>query len=121
VPGQIHYAASRRLILRGTDGVVLVVDSQRERLEANCESRQGLLDDLQAHDLDAATLPRLVQYNKRDTPTALDLQELRRELNPDGCPELPAVAHQGFGVRDTLREISRHVLRSIRQKLDRGG
>ncbi len=121
VPGQIHYEASRKLILRGTDGVVMVIDSQRERIEANCESLEDLLDGLRDHGLDVGTLPRLLQYNKRDTPTALELQELRRQLNPDGHPEMPAVAQQGFGVHDTLREITRHVLRDVKRRLGQQG
>ncbi len=114
VPGQIHYGASRRLILRGADGIVQVVDSQSSRLEANCESCEALYQDLVNH---ALQVPLVFQYNKRDTPNALDVATLRRYVNPEGLPDQTAVAHRGDGVLDTLRLISRFVLREMRHKL----
>ncbi len=113
VPGQIHYGASRRLILRGADGVVLVVDSQQGRIEANCESLEGMHRDFDAHGLE---IPWIVQYNKRDTPDALAVEELRRHVNLAGVPEQTAIAHRGVGVLDSLRAISRLVLREMRRK-----
>lgn len=117
VPGQIHYRASRQLILRKADGVVFVVDSQRERFEANAESLEDLEDGMRDNHLDPDITPRLIQYNKRDLPSAMSLDDLRRELNAQGRPEMPAVAQQGFGVQDTLREITRMTLQHIRRTL----
>ncbi|MGB1014952.1 MAG: GTP-binding protein [Nannocystaceae bacterium] len=115
VPGQIHYGASRRVILRGADGIVQVVDSQKNRLEANCESLEGLQRDLRAHGLN---VPRVVQYNKRDIQDTLAIETLRRHVNPSNVPEQAATAASGFGVLDTLRLISRLVLREMRTRFE---
>ena len=114
VPGQIHYRATRELVLAGVDGVVLVVDSQRDRLEANEVLWRDLSADLLRHGLDPVSTPRVVQYNKRDTPSAMPIADLRRRFNPNGGPEIPAIASQGVGVSKTLNTITRAVVRRLR-------
>jgi len=88
VPGQIFYDASRKLILRGVDGVVLVADSQVERMEANLESMDNLHKNLKEHGYRLDTLPFTIQYNKRDLPNIVPLEELNNALNPKGVPFL---------------------------------
>lgn len=113
VPGQIHYAATRKLVMRGADGVVFVADSQEARMDANCESLDNLGHDIAevAVDLGGACV---IQYNKRDTPDALPVAALRPALNPGGWPEFEAVAIRGEGVFDTLRTVTRLVMDRLR-------
>jgi len=145
VPGQVYYNASRKLILKGVDGVVFVADSQIERMEANVESMQNLYDNLLQHGYDLTRIPFAVQYNKRDLPNAAPIDELQENLNPgwpveeaarqksvadpdragqylveevDGtwierAPYFEAVATTGDGVFDTLRAISKLVLKTL--------
>jgi signal recognition particle receptor subunit beta len=145
VPGQVYYNASRKLILKGVDGVVFVADSQLERMEANLESMQNLYDNMAQHGLDLTRLPFVIQYNKRDLPNAAPLPQLQEALNPgwpvvdparqrpvpdpnrqgemlveeiDGSwiervPHFEAVALRGEGVFDTLRAISKLVLKTL--------
>ncbi len=115
VPGQVFYDASRKLILKGVDGVVFVADSQIERMEANHESLQNLRDNLaeQGYDLDA--IPFVMQYNKRDLPNAATPEQLRAELNPRGVPEFEAVAVSGKGVFDTLKATAKLVLTHLKR------
>jgi len=146
VPGQVYYNASRRLILRGVDGVVFVADSQLDRAEANMESMQNLYDNLTEHGYDLTKLPFVVQYNKRDLPNAAPLDELEAMLNPgwevtdperqksapdpfrperslieqlpsgewwERVPSFEAVAATGAGVFDTLKAVSKLVVRSL--------
>jgi signal recognition particle receptor subunit beta len=145
VPGQVYYNASRKLILKGVDGVVFVADSQMERMEANVESMQNLYDNMTQHGLDLTRLPFIIQYNKRDLPNAAPLAQLQDSLNPgwqvedparmrtqtdpnrpgdllvqeiDGIwvervPYFEAVALRGDGVFDTLRAISKLVLKTL--------
>jgi hypothetical protein len=114
VPGQTFYAASRRVILRGVDGVVLVVDSQAHRLDENRESVADLRRNLaRERGDDAEPLPLVVQWNKRDLPTALPVEFLRKELELEGLPSIEAVAIQGIGVSDTLKACCRDVLRMM--------
>ena len=145
VPGQVYYNASRKLILKGVDGVVFVADSQMERMEANVESMQNLYDNMTQHGLDLTRLPFIIQYNKRDLPNAAPLPQLQESLNPgwqvedparmrpqvdpnrqgdmliqevDGIwvervPYFEAVALRGDGVFDTLRAISKLVLKTL--------
>ena len=146
VPGQVYYNASRKLILRGVDGVVFVADSQADRAEANVEAMQNLYDNLAEHGYDLTRLPFVVQYNKRDLPDAAPLDELDAALNPgwevtDPCrqreqenpfrsgellverlptgewweraPTFEAVASGGTGVFDTLKAVSKLVVRAI--------
>jgi mutual gliding-motility protein MglA len=145
VPGQVYYNASRKLILKGVDGVVFVGDSQMERMEANIESMQNLYDNMAQHGIDLTRLPFVVQYNKRDLPNAAPIAQLQDALNPgwpvedparqrplpdptrpgemlvqevDGSwiervPYFEAVALRGDGVFDTLRAISKLVLKTL--------
>ena len=115
VPGQVFYDASRKLILKGVDGVVFVADSQIERMEANIESLDNLRINLteQGYDLDKITC--VIQYNKRDLPNAAPLDEMQKLLNPKGLPEFEACATTGQGVFETLKAVARGVLRDLKQ------
>jgi len=145
VPGQVYYNASRKLILKGVDGVVFVADSQIERMEANLESMQNLYDNMLQHGYDLTRMPFVIQYNKRDLPNAAPLADLQQNLNPGWPVEDPArqrpamdpdrhgeylveqvdgvwmervpyfegVAVRGDGVFDTLRAISKLVLKTM--------
>ncbi len=113
VPGQVYYNASRRLILNGVDGVVFVADSQAERMDANIASLQNLYENLSDYGYDPQQLPIVIQYNKRDLPNIVSVEDLRAELNPDGLPEFEAVAVKGIGVFDTLKVVSKLVLKSL--------
>ncbi len=146
VPGQVYYNASRKLILKGVDGVVFVADSQRDRAEANLESMQNLYDNMAAYGYDLTSMPFIIQYNKRDLPNAAPLAELQEMLNPgwevleasrqrplanpfspgamlveqlatgewvEKAPEFEAVAVSGDGVFDTLKAVSKLVLKTL--------
>ena len=146
VPGQVYYNASRKLILKGVDGVVFVADSQVDRAEANQESMQNLYDNMAEHGYDLTRMPFVVQYNKRDLPNAATLDELEAMLNPgwevddaarcrplanpfragemlverlptgewwERAPSFEAVASSGDGVFDTLKAISKLVIKSL--------
>ncbi len=113
VPGQVYYNASRRLILKGVDGVVFVADSQPERMDANIASMQNLYENLAEYGYDPLTLPLVIQYNKRDLPGSVPLEELRHELNPDTLPDFEAVAINGAGVCDPLKAVSKLVLKTL--------
>lgn len=113
VPGQVYYNASRRLILRGVDGVVFVGDSRAERMDANIASLQNLYENLAEHGYEPGKLPLVMQYNKRDLPDAVGVEELRAQLNPTGLPDFEAVAVSGEGVFDTLKAVSKLVLKSL--------
>ena len=115
VPGQVFYDASRKLILKGVDGVVFVADSQVERTEANLESVENLQVNLSEQGYDLAKIPYVVQYNKRDLPNAAPLDELRSLLNPMGVPEFEAVAPTGVGVFETLKQVARLVLTELKK------
>ena len=115
VPGQVFYDASRKLILKGVDGVVFVADSQIERMEANLESLDNLRLNLADQSYELEKLPYVVQYNKRDLPNSAGLDEIRRQLNPNGAPEFEACATNGTGVFETLKAIARLVLRDLNQ------
>jgi signal recognition particle receptor subunit beta len=117
VPGQVFYDASRKLILKGVDGVVFVADSQIERMEANLESVENLRVNLAEQGYDLGKIPYVVQYNKRDLPNIATVEELRRLLNVKGVPEYQAVAPTGVGVFDTLKAVAKLVL----TELKRGG
>ncbi len=115
VPGQVFYDASRKLILKGVDGVVFVADSQMERMEANLESIENLRVNLAEQGYDLDRIPYVVQYNKRDLPNAVTVDELRHSLNPRSVPEYPAVAPTGVGVFDTLKAIAKLVLTELKK------
>ena len=146
VPGQVYYNASRKLILKGVDGIVFVADSQMDRMEANQESMQNLYDNMQEYGYDLTRMPFVIQYNKRDLPNAASVDELQGALNPgwevsdaarqrhvpdptnpseslvlqlttgewvERAPAVEAVAVTGDGVFDTLRTVSKLVLKSL--------
>ncbi len=146
VPGQVYYNASRKLILKGVDGIVFVADSQMDRMEANQESMQNLYDNMQEYGYDLTQMPFVIQFNKRDLPNAAPIDELQAALNPgwevteparqrhtpdptspseslvlqlttgewvERAPSLEAVAVTGDGVFDTLRTVSKLVLKSL--------
>jgi signal recognition particle receptor subunit beta len=115
VPGQVFYDASRKLILKGVDGVVFVADSQEERSDANIESVSNLKQNLIEQGFDLAKLPYVLQLNKRDLPNVLPAEELKRQLLAKGEPVFEAVATQGIGVLDTLKAVARQVLVELRK------
>jgi mutual gliding-motility protein MglA len=115
VPGQVFYDASRKLILKGVDGVVFVADSQIERMEANMESVENLRVNLSEQGYDLNRIPYVVQYNKRDLPNIATVEELRRLLNPKSVPEFQAVAPTGVGVFDTLKAVAKLVLTELKK------
>ncbi len=114
-PGQVFYDASRKLILKGVDGVVFVVDSQIDRMEANLESLENLEDNLIEQGYDLSSLPFVIQYNKRDLANILSVEELREMFNPTGVAEFEARATTGEGVFDTLKGIARKVLIELKK------
>ncbi len=117
VPGQVFYNASRRLILRGVDGVVFVADSSPSRLRANAESLRNLRENLAEYDLVLTDLPYVIQANKRDLPDALDLTMIQAVLDPSGkVPVYEAVAQEFKGVREPLTAVSKLVLAKLAQK-----
>ncbi|HXQ30118.1 MAG TPA: ADP-ribosylation factor-like protein [Gemmatimonadales bacterium] len=145
VPGQVYYNASRKLILKGVDGIIFVADSQLERMEANVESMQNLYDNMAEYGYDLTKIPFVIQYNKRDLPNASPLRDLQNALNPGWAIEDPAqqrtvpdaahpgedlvalsdgqwigraqyleaVAVRGDGVFDTLKAVSKLVLKTL--------
>jgi signal recognition particle receptor subunit beta len=113
VPGQVYYNASRKLILKGVDGVVFVADSQVERLDANIESMHNLYENLAEYGLDLREIPFVIQYNKRDLPNISSLEELEGQLNPNRVPYHEAVGVRGIGVFDTLKVVSKLVIKSL--------
>jgi mutual gliding-motility protein MglA len=115
VPGQVFYEASRRLILKGADGVVFVADSQEERLDANLETIENLKEHLKDHNLNFDTIPYVLQLNKRDLPNILTVEELKKHLQLKSEPALEAVAIQGHGVFDTLKEVAKLVLNDLKK------
>ena len=116
VPGQVFYDASRKLILRGVDGIVFVADSQEARLEANIESIRNLDKNLKDQGYDIATMPYVLQFNKRDLPTAMPADELYRRLNIKREPTFEGVATTGAGVFDTLKAVARQVLMDLKKR-----
>ena len=115
VPGQVFYDASRKLILRGVDGVVFVADSQAERMDANIEALDNLEDNLKEHGYNFQTIPYVLQLNKRDLPNVLRVDELRKELVRKGEPVFESIACQGNGVFETLKEVARQVFVELKK------
>jgi signal recognition particle receptor subunit beta len=118
VPGQLFYSASRKLIMKGADGVIFVADSQRARKEANIISMEDMKENLQSYDIDIDKIPYVIQYNKRDLPTAMSLEELQQDLNADAkYPEFEAcaVAPDGPGVFDTLKAVVKMILMELKK------
>ena len=118
VPGQVFYNATRRMVLKGADGVVFVADSQRSMVEANLESFENLRENLRAHDLDVEEMPIVLQFNKRDLEDVATAEEMNDALNALNAPFYEAVAKDGIGVEETLQAISGLVLKSV---IDRYG
>jgi signal recognition particle receptor subunit beta len=116
VPGQVHYNATRQVVLRGVDGVVFVADSQHQAGPANRESWENLKDNLLLQGMTLADLPHVIQYNKRDLPDIFEVEEMDAELNEYGMPFFPAVATEGAGVEETLQSVVRLVTRSLRDR-----
>lgn len=115
VPGQVFYDASRKLILRGVDGVVFVADSQQERLDANLESLSNLNENLKEHGFDLLKIPYVLQLNKRDLPNILSAEELKKQLLFKNEPVFEAVATAGEGILETLKAVARQVLVELRK------
>ena len=115
VPGQVFYDASRKLILKGVDGVVFVADSQEERMDANIESLYNLEEDLQSQGYDLMKIPYVLQLNKRDLGNIVPAEDLAAELQKKGEPVIEAVASTGQGVFDTLKAVAKQVLTELRK------
>ncbi|MEA3362382.1 MAG: GTPase domain-containing protein [Thermodesulfobacteriota bacterium] len=115
VPGQVFYDASRKLILKGVDGVVFVADSQEERFDANIESLENLKDNLEEQGFDLEKIPFVIQYNKRDLPNVSSVEELSNLLNPRKVPELEGCAMTGEGVFETLKAVAKLVLNDLKK------
>jgi len=114
VPGQVFYDASRKLILRGVDGIVFVADSQEQRMDANVEALENLMANLREHGYDFNKIPYVLQLNKRDLPNILPIDLLSTELRKKNEPIVEAVAFQGVGVFETLKEIAKQVLTELK-------
>jgi signal recognition particle receptor subunit beta len=113
VPGQVYYNSTRKLVLQGVDGVIFVADSSASMVEENLESLRNLADNLADYGKDLAELPLVIQYNKRDLPDAMSVEELDRLLNPNGLPSFEAVANTGQGVFPTLKALAARVLECV--------
>jgi len=116
VPGQVFYDASRKLILKGVDGVIFVADSQEARQDANIESLDNLRINLRENGFDVMAVPYALQFNKRDMPTAMPYELMFRELNIKGEPTFEAVATKGVGVFETLKAVAKQVLHELSKK-----
>ena len=117
VPGQIYYSSSRKLIMKGVDGIVFVADSQRERFEANIESISDMLDNLRDYNIDFESLPYVLQLNKRDLPNITPANELISALRKKEEPVIEAMALKGEGVVGTLKNISKLIMIDVKRKL----
>jgi hypothetical protein len=116
VPGQVFYNTTRKLVLKGADGVVFVADSQRRMIEANVESFKNLEENLAEHDMKLAQMPLIVQFNKRDLPDVANIEELNAAINRFNAPIYEAVATTGIGVHETLKAITRLVLNALKER-----
>jgi signal recognition particle receptor subunit beta len=116
VPGQVFYDATRKLVLKGADGVVFVADSQKEMMESNLESWNNLKENLSENGFDVRTMPMIIQYNKRDLPNVLSLRELNQKINEFKVPHVEAVALTGEGVQESLKGITKLVLESLNKR-----
>jgi signal recognition particle receptor subunit beta len=113
VPGQVYYNSTRKLVLQGVDGVIFVADSDPDKLSENIESYDNLIENLAEYGKDARELPHVIQYNKRDLPNAMTVEDLDKAMNKFGVPTFEAVAHTGEGVFPTLKTLAGMVLESI--------
>jgi mutual gliding-motility protein MglA len=116
VPGQVFYDASRKLILKGVDGVIFVADSQEPRMDANIEALENLDSNLKDHGFDLKVVPYVVQFNKRDLPTAVSVEEMIRLLRYKDEPYFEAIAPKGVGVFDTLKACAKQILVELSRK-----
>jgi len=116
VPGQVFYNATRKMVLKGTDGVVFVADSQRQMMDANIESLKNLEENLNAYGKTLETIPHVIQFNKRDLSNAVPLEEMYKKLNRFNAPYFEVVATEGKGVLETLSAAAKMVLRNLREK-----
>jgi signal recognition particle receptor subunit beta len=116
VPGQVFYNETRKLVLKGVDGVVFVADSQQEMMGPNVESFKNLEDNLKGHGLSLADLPHVIQFNKRDLPKLASIEEINAEVNKYNAPFYESVATTGIGVKDTLNAITKLVLLHLTKK-----
>ena len=114
VPGQVVYDASRKLILKGLDGVIFVADSQVERMDENLESLRNLQINLEQQGYDIREIPLIMQYNKRDLPNVASLAELRSALNPYNAPEIEGCASEGRGVFESLKTVSKSIINVLK-------
>ncbi len=113
VPGQVFYDASRKLILKGVDGVIFVADSQEERMDANLEALDNLVTNLKGQGYDFNTIPYVLQFNKRDLPTAMPVEDMKKILCRRNEPIVEACASKGTGVFETLRAVAKVVLQEL--------
>lgn len=120
VPGQIFYNTTRKMVLKGVDGVVFVADSQKQMLEDNIESLKNLEDNLNDYGIDINSIPMVIQYNKRDLENAMDLEELHLHLNKRKVPFFSAVAVEGKGVLETLMTICKMVIKRLSELQKKG-
>lgn len=116
VPGQVFYNATRKMVLKGADGIVFVADSQKQMMDANLESLKNLEENLKAYGKSLEKIPHVIQFNKRDLPNPVDLEEMYKKLNKHKAPFFEAVAMEGKGVLETLSAVSKLVLLSLREK-----
>lgn len=121
VPGQVYYNATRKLVLRGVDGVVFVADSAPDKVQENLESFQNLEENLAEYGYKRESIPILIQYNKRDLPNALSIEELQKLINKYNLPWNEAVAYKGVGVFDSLKLIGKIVIDYLNKKYSRQG
>ncbi len=119
VPGQVFYNATRKLVLKGADGVIFVADSQRSMLDANLESLSNLHDNFAEMGIDLSDFPAVLQFNKRDLPDVMTLDEMNAKLNPRKVPFYEAVAMNGDGVLKTFAAISKLVLQDMQKHPER--
>ena len=113
VPGQVYYNASRKLILKGVDGVIFVADSQSERMEANIEAMHNLYENLESYGYDLGKIPFAMEHNKRDLSNAMEVAELQAQLNPMKVPDFEGVAIEGKRVFETLSAVSKMVVQAL--------
>lgn len=116
VPGQVFYNATRKLVLRGVDGIVFVADSQAAKMDENIESLANMYENLRENEIDSDQIPLVFQYNKRDLPDVVSLDELEKTLNPSGRPCTEACAVDGLGVFDTMKRITKLVLEDTKRR-----
>lgn len=114
VPGQVVYDASRKLILKGLDGIIFVADSQQERMEENREALKNLEINLEQQGYNIKEIPLVIQYNKRDLPNATSLTEMRSALNFYNAPEFEARASEGHGVFESLKSVSKSIINVLK-------